>query len=93
MRLRLKDVEVFEENGTFVKKDLFVMGDRIVDAAEETSFSELSIDVSGLKAISMLVDIHFHGCDGADFCDGTEDALSKIAAYELPHGKQARMWN
>ncbi len=86
MRLRLKDVEAFEENGTFVKKDLFVMGDRIVDAAEETSFSELPIDFSGLKAIPMLVDIHFHGCDGVDFCDGTEDALSKIAAYELRQG-------
>ncbi|MCD7834199.1 MAG: N-acetylglucosamine-6-phosphate deacetylase [Lachnospiraceae bacterium] len=90
MGLLIKNAEVFEKDGTFVKKDLFIRGERIVDALDADSLRsagmECQIDASGLKAIPMLVDIHFHGCDGVDFCDGTETALSRIAAYELRQG-------
>ena len=33
-----------------------------------------------------LVDIHFHGCAGHDFSDGTPEALQAIGAYELKNG-------
>ena len=33
-----------------------------------------------------LVDIHFHGCAGHDFSDGTPEALQAIGAYELCQG-------
>lgn len=33
-----------------------------------------------------LVDIHFHGCAGYDFCDGTAEAVRAIASYEMTHG-------
>ncbi len=33
-----------------------------------------------------LVDVHFHGVAGYDFCDGTKEALQTIAAYENEHG-------
>lgn len=33
-----------------------------------------------------LVDIHFHGCKGADMCDGTTEALDVITAYEASVG-------
>lgn len=33
-----------------------------------------------------LVDIHFHGCAGYDFCDGTMEAMRAIASYEMRHG-------
>ncbi len=33
-----------------------------------------------------LVDIHFHGCAGYDFCDGTAQAMNAIASYEVAHG-------
>lgn len=33
-----------------------------------------------------LVDIHLHGCAGHDFCDGTVEAMSAMASYELTHG-------
>ena len=29
-----------------------------------------------------LIDIHFHGCLGEDFCDGTRKALQTLAKYE-----------
>lgn len=45
-----------------------------------------SIDAQGLYAIPGLVDIHFHGADGADFMDGTPQALHTIAKYEASIG-------
>ena len=33
-----------------------------------------------------LIDIHFHGCLGQDFCDGTRDAIECLAKYEIEHG-------
>jgi len=33
-----------------------------------------------------LVDVHFHGAAGYDFCDGTKEAMQAIAAYENEHG-------
>ena len=33
-----------------------------------------------------LIDIHFHGCLGQDFCDGTREAIEGLAKYEIEHG-------
>lgn len=33
-----------------------------------------------------LIDIHFHGCLGEDFCDGTREAMQTLAKYEAEHG-------
>ncbi|MCD8012728.1 MAG: N-acetylglucosamine-6-phosphate deacetylase [Lachnospiraceae bacterium] len=108
----IKNAEVFEADGTFTKKDICILGNQIVEEANDKmhcktqgmdrrsnevsvksksrgacdGLGEPLLDFSGLKAIPMLVDIHFHGCDGVDFCDGTEEAIEKIAAYELREG-------
>lgn len=44
------------------------------------------LDASGLIMIPGLVDIHFHGCRGADMCDGTVEALDVITSYEASVG-------
>lgn len=44
------------------------------------------LDASGLIMIPGLVDIHFHGCKGADMCDGTVEALDVITSYEASVG-------
>lgn len=44
------------------------------------------LDASGCYVIPGLVDIHFHGCMGVDFCDGTEEAIQTIADYEASQG-------
>ena len=44
------------------------------------------IDATGLYVIPGLVDIHFHGCMGYDFSDGTLEALEKMAEYEASNG-------
>ncbi|MBP8714727.1 MAG: N-acetylglucosamine-6-phosphate deacetylase [Lachnospiraceae bacterium] len=44
------------------------------------------IDASGKYVLPGLVDIHFHGCAGYDFCDATLESLNNIAAYEKKSG-------
>lgn len=50
------------------------------------SDTEEVIDGEGCYAIPGLVDVHFHGAVGHDFCDGTKEAVEKIAEYELSQG-------
>lgn len=50
---------------------------------------EIVVDGEGAYAIPGLIDLHFHGCMGADVCDGTPEALKKIAQYEASIGVTA----
>ena len=77
----IKNGKVFTEEGTFVEKNLCIDGDKI----SSTENGEV-IDATGLYVIPGLTDIHFHGCVGYDFCDGTPEAIEKMAEYELANG-------
>ncbi|MDY3919096.1 MAG: N-acetylglucosamine-6-phosphate deacetylase [Candidatus Limivivens sp.] len=77
----LKNASVFQEDGTFRKQDIFMENGIFTDSA-----SGNVLDAEGLFAIPGLTDIHFHGCVGYDFCDGTEEAIRAMAAYELKNG-------
>lgn len=44
------------------------------------------IDGEGCFAIPGLVDIHFLGCVGDDFCDASLDAIKHMAEYEASIG-------
>lgn len=49
-------------------------------------FDTDSIDASGCYVVPGFIDIHFHGCVGQDFSDGSLAGLCDIAAYELRNG-------
>lgn len=44
------------------------------------------LDGQGAYLIPGMMDIHLHGCKGYDFCDGTLEALEKIAEYQASIG-------
>lgn len=50
------------------------------------SFANDEIDATDCYIIPGLIDIHFHGCAGYDFCDGTKEALDAIAQYQGSQG-------
>lgn len=77
----IKNGKLFQEQGAFTDGDLFIEGDKIAASAE----GEV-IDAAGLYVIPGLTDIHFHGCVGYDFCDGTHEAIGRIAQYQLEEG-------
>lgn len=53
---------------------------------ETSGDGEKVIDGSGCYLIPGLTDIHFHGCMGKDFCDGTEESIQVMADYEASQG-------
>ena len=55
------------------------------DVSEDPGKQE-TLDATDCYVIPGLTDIHFHGCKGYDFCDGTRDAFLHMASYELQNG-------
>ena len=58
-------------------------------SSEDEEAEEVVVDGEGAYAIPGLIDLHFHGCVGADVCDGTPEARKKIAQYEASVGVTA----
>lgn len=56
---------------------------------QKESVSGNVIDGNGAYAIPGLIDLHFHGCMGDDFCDGKKEAIQRIAEYEASVGVTA----
>ncbi len=86
----IKNVKVFRENKCFrdgkivIKNGVFAEEAEALEAADE-----VFIDGEGCYAVPGLIDLHFHGCMGYDFCDGTQEAVREIAKYEASVGVTA----
>lgn len=91
--------EIIIHNGKFEKingtdknetkeKSVRKVSDGIL-ADKITSDEDIILDGEGCYAIPGLIDLHFHGCKGHDFCDGTKEALAEIAKYEASVGVTA----
>ena len=98
----IKNVKVYTEEKTFSDGIIYIKDgvfDKII--ISETSPVNVDslrnlegdldevIDGQGSYAIPGLIDLHFHGCKGYDFCDGTKEAISEIAKYEASIGVTA----
>ena len=70
---------LFEAGEITITRDMI---EKIEWLAEEC----LTEEEAGRYILPGLVDTHFHGCAGYDFCDGTAEAMRTIASYELTHG-------
>ena len=60
--------------------------EKIQNLNKNLNKDEEFIDVTECYAIPGLIDIHFHGCMGVDFCDGDIESVRKIAEYEASQG-------
>ena len=81
----IKNGLVFQEDGNFVKKDLYIEEGRFVATEAEVS-DKTEYDAQGLKVLPGLVDVHSHGAYGHDFCDADAEGLKVILKYEKEHG-------
>lgn len=87
----LKNGKIFDENGQFRSGFIVVDEGRIQEVrfeeGSDTNWqNEEVIDADGLYVIPGFVDIHFHGCMGYDFCDGTKEAFDAITKYQAENG-------
>lgn len=90
----IKNGLVYTKDFTFQNKDILIEDNVIKEIACVGKISVDKekcnvIDAAGKKVIPGLVDIHFHGCMGYDFCDGTDEAIRKMAEYEKSIGVAA----
>lgn len=79
----IKNVLIYNEDKYFEEGDIYIKDGLFVEPFEE---DDEIIDGQGCYVIPGLIDIHFHGCMGYDFCDGTEEALKNIAKYQASQG-------
>lgn len=85
----IQNALIYTTKHKFEKKDLRIFNERIAEIAECGQLppkGEEVMDAEGQYAIPGLVDIHFHGAVGYDFCQATEEELEKIAEYEAQNG-------
>lgn len=89
----IKNGLVFTENNTFVPMTVHTDSGLITKLqAPEAPVSAADVseadvfDAAGCFVLPGLTDIHFHGCDGYDFCDGTKEAFDAIGSFAFSHG-------
>ncbi len=91
--MRIKNIKIYTPEQTFVPGEMRITGEWISEIAYEDTLEpvigEECIDGEGAYAMPGFLDMHFHGCMGADFCDGTEEAVRTIAQYEESIGVTA----
>ncbi len=88
--MKICNALVFTEEYSFIQIDVLVEGQKIKAIGPKGGLSwiedEVTVDGTGMYLIPGLTDIHFHGCAGHDFSDGTEEAVAAIARYEAKNG-------
>lgn len=85
----IKNAQVYTTDHVFQKKDIFIEKERICQVTDSKNLpddGENVLNAEGLYAIPGLVDIHFHGAVGYDFCTASQKELLKIAEYEASSG-------
>ena len=74
---------IFRPDGKFHTGTISITNGRITNDIPDNA---QRINAEGLYVIPGLTDIHFHGCMGHDFCEGTDEAFTAIAEYEAMNG-------
>ena len=81
----IKNALVYTPRHTFEKGSILIREGRILPFGTPEEGEEV-IDAEGLYALPGLVDIHFHGAMGKDFCDANEEAIQTLADFEASKG-------
>ena len=81
----IKNGKVFQENGTYCIRDIYIENGRVVETEGEVTDKNV-VDACGMKVLPGMVDIHSHGAKGHDFSDGDAKGLRRILQYEKSSG-------
>lgn len=80
------DGQCFRERDVVVEGQTFSSIEASGNVACGAGGAADTLDASGCYVIPGLIDVHFHGAMGYDFCDASDEGISAIAAYEASHG-------
>lgn len=80
----LKNATVFNGDFEKVRADVAIEGERISKIGDLSGEDEL--DLTDMTAMPGLIDIHIHGCGGADAGDATPEALETMSQTLVKNG-------
>lgn len=80
----LKNAEVFNGDFEKIRADVKIEGEKISKIGDFSS--EEGLDLTGLVVIPGLIDMHIHGCGGADTGDATPEALETMSQTLVKNG-------
>ena len=78
-----------DETFQLVQGDIEIQDGKILRVGKDLPRKEedLAVDCGGeYTVVPGFVDVHIHGCAGADTCDGTRESLETMARFLLSHG-------
>ena len=84
----IRNGKIFNENGQFVDADILLENGKIAKVAPVGTLEGEGIDASGKYVTPGFVDIHTHGCAGADFCDTVDGSTKYIEDMSKYYGSQ-----
>lgn len=80
--------KVFSGAG-FDARDVYVEGGAFAEEPIGECSPGQTIDASSCWVVPGLIDVHFHGAVGHDFCDADDEGIAAIARYEASQGVTA----
>ncbi len=75
--MKIVNGAVFWNNEGFVKQDVCMEGNRFAEAASDSDV----FDASGCYVVPGLIEIHMHGCCGADASNGTVEDMRTMSEF------------
>ena len=89
LHMLLIHAKYLDEDFRLVQGDIEIEDGKILRVGKDLPRKEedLAVDCAGsYTVVPGFVDVHIHGCAGADTCDATREALEAMAAFLLAHG-------
>lgn len=80
----IKNLNIFRDDKTFAQGDLAFCSGKFVSPQEADNTPV--VNGNGWFAIPGLIDLHFHGCVGDDFCDASLEGIARMANYQASVG-------
>lgn len=81
----LKNAVVYNEVFEPIRADVAIEGELIAAIGDVTASGE-QFDLTGMTVIPGFIDMHIHGCAGADTGDATPEALEAMSALLVKRG-------
>lgn len=84
----LKGANYLDENFHMCEGDLQICDGKIWSLGKNLSGDkeETVVDCQGLTIVPGFIDVHVHGCNGANICDGTREAVDTMAEFLIHRG-------
>ncbi len=80
-----KNATIYNSDFEPQKADILIDGEKIVKIGNDLTGEDV-LDLSGCIIFPGFIDIHIHGCGGADMADANEESMDKMSIFLANHG-------